>query len=261
MSRRQKDTNKVARYRRTALQAVSDLAKGDTRPKNVHRFRTHLRRLQAYLELIGKEQEARKMGKCVSMLSSLRTLQVFLSYLERRNAPKSDLRKVKTRIRARLEKLARKRTAQKLERRIRRYALLPNPAPLDWLDARMGDLRRSHTIALRDLIAEATAKPKRKILHALRLEIKTVRYQEEWVLGRPYCKPELAERLKRAQAVLGNYEERSEFLKIGRKLKLKAIKKINKDRRQARRRARAVPNQVAQIIEELGGRRLRLVEP
>ncbi len=253
--------DRVNEYLGIALQAARSLAAGKTRPKIVHRLRIHLRRIQAYLELGGQDRQAKKIRQCVSWLSSLRTLQVFERYLKRRKASKSDRRKVKARIRTRLGKLARKGTAGKIERYLRRHALFQSPISTDWVDARLEQLRRVHADALQDFVREATAKPKRKTLHALRLRLKTIRYQEEWALDHPDPRPELVKRIRRIQTRLGNYEERAEFRKLARQLKLKATKQIHKDWRQARQRARAVPHRLTQVIQELDGRRLRLVEP
>jgi CHAD domain-containing protein len=197
----------------------------------------------------------------VSWLSGLRTLQVFERYLKSRNASKSDRKKVKARIRTRLSKLARKGTARKIERSICRHALCHSPISTEWVEVRLEELRRIHVDALQEFVREATAKPKRKTLHALRLRLKTIRYQEEWALEQPSAESNLVEGLKQAQTLLGDYEERAEFRQLARQLKLKAAKQIDKDWRQARQGAREVPHQLTWVIQELGGQRLRLVEP
>jgi hypothetical protein len=261
MVRRTEDQDRANEYRRIALQAAGSLAAGKTRTKIVHRLRIHLRRIQAYLELRGQDRQARKIRQCVSWLSSLRTLQVFEQYLKRRKASKSDRRKVRARIRTRLAKLSRKGTARKIEGYLRRRALFHSPISTEWVDIRLEELRRIHGDALQAFAREAAAKPKRKTLHALRLRLKTIRYQEEWAVAHPSAKSDLVEDLKQVQALLGEYEERAEFRQLARQLKLKATKQIDKDWRQARQRAREVPHQLSRMIQELGGQRLRLVEP
>ena len=125
----------------------------------------------------------------------------------------------------------------------------------------MEKLRREHAKSLHDLISEAIANPRRKTLHALRLTIKSIRYQEEWALSQAYARPEIVNRLKRAQSVLGDYEERAQFRKLARTLVLKSYARIMKDWRCARTRARTLPTKLTGIISSLAGRGLRLVEP
>lgn len=251
--------DRAARYQTVALHALARLSGGDIRPKTVHRLRTHLRRLQAYLELVGEDRNAQIMAKCVSRLSLLRTLQVFERYLARLGASKSDARRIKDRLRRRRAKLDRKQVYRKIERRVRRHALPPTPASPDWMAGRMERLRREHAKTLHDLITEATANSQRKTLHALRLMIKSIRYQEEWALDQAYARPDLVSWLKRAQSVLGDYEERAQFHKLAHTLGLKSYAKIVKDWRRARTRARALPARLTGMIEELAGRRLRLL--
>lgn len=251
--------DRAARYQTIALHALARLTAGDILPKTVHRLRTHLRRLQAYLELVGEDRNARIMAKCVSRLSSLRTLQVFERYLSRQGAPKSDVRKVKDRIRARRARLDRKHAYRKIEQCVRRHALPPTPTAPDWMATRMEGLRRLHAHGLQDLILKATANPRRKTLHELRLTIKSIRYQEEWALSQAYARPQLVRWLKRVQSVLGEYEELAQFRKLARRLTLKSSAAIVKDWRRARRRARALPEQLTGVIEALAGRRLRLL--
>src|SRR5213593_4443055 len=120
-----KETHEWAiRCRSVVLRALDSLLAGHSRQKTLHRLRTHLRRLQAYLELVGEDRNAQIMAKCVSRLSSLRTLQVFQRYLTQLGAPNSDVRKVKDCIRRRRAKLDRKRVYCKIDRRVRRHALL-----------------------------------------------------------------------------------------------------------------------------------------
>src|SRR2546427_594266 len=99
------EDDRAARYQTVALHALAKLSAGDVRPKTVHRLRTHLRRLQAYLELVGEDRNAEIMANCASRLSSFRTLQVFERYLTRLRAAPSDIRKVKDCIRKKRLKL------------------------------------------------------------------------------------------------------------------------------------------------------------
>lgn len=250
----------AARCQSVVLRALDSLLAGQSRQKTLHRLRTHLRRLQAYLELVGEDRNAQIMAKCVSRLSSLRTLQVFERYLTQLGAPNSDVRKIKDCIQRRRAKLDRKQVYSKIGRRVRRHALLPTQVSANWMAERMERLRQEHAKTLQELIAKGMSNPRRKTLHALRLKIKSIRYQEEWALSQAYAKPNLVSWLERAQSVLGDYEERAQFRKLARALDLKSYPTIAKDRRRARTGARALPGQLTEIIEALAGRRLRLVE-
>lgn len=252
---------RAARYHAVALNALASLSSGDMRPQTLHRLRTHLRRLQAYLELVGENQDAKAISKCVSRLSRLRTLHAFEQYLTRLGAPESDLWIIKDRIRTTLATLERKDTFWKIEHNVHWHSLSAAPTDPDWMAARLHTLRRANAVALRELIAKAAANPRRKTLHALRLKIKTIRYQEEWALDQAYARPDLVNRLERVQSVLGRYEERAQFRKLARALDLEAYAKIVKGWRRARTRARAILQELTGFIEELSGRHLRLVGP
>lgn len=251
--------DRASRYRTTVLHALASLAAGDRRAKTLHRLRTHLRRLQAYLELVGEEENAAMMARCVSRFSRLRTLQVFERYLTGLDAPDRDRRPVHALILALQSKLKKKRAYRKIERLVEHHALPPSPASSDWMDRRIIALRRIHADRLRSLIAKTEAEPRRKLLHALRLTIKSVRYQEEWALGASYARPDLVAWLKQAQTVLGEYEERAQFRKLADKLGLKSCRVIEQDWRRARDRARAMPAHLHARIDSLATTRLRLL--
>lgn len=250
---------RAARYQAVALNALSSLSSGDPRPQTLHRLRTHLRRLQAYLELVGENRDAKAISKCVSRLSRLRTLQAFEQYLTRLGAPESDLWIIRDRIRTTLATLERKDTFWKIEHNMHWHSLSAAPADPDWMPERLHALRRTNANVLRELTAKATANPRRKTLHALRLRIKSIRYQEEWALDEDYARPVLVNQLKRVQSILGRYEERAQFRKLARALDLESYAKIVKGWRRARTHARAIPHELTGIIEGLSGRRLRLV--
>jgi CHAD domain-containing protein len=251
--------SKAAGYQTTALQALDALSEGDTRPKTLHRLRIHLRRLQAHLQLIGEDRNAEVLADCVSRLSKLRALHVFARYLARLGHHKSDVRTIRTRIRTVRAKLDRKRTYDKIRRRVYRHALSPIPSSPDWLAHRMTLLRRANAEHLRQLIADSQAKPRRKRLHLLRLMIKSIRYQEEWALDQPYARPDAVTWLKQAQTVLGDYEELAEFRRLAIKLGLQSCDQIENDWRRARTRARALPFELAEMMEGLAGGRIRLL--
>lgn len=252
--------DRPARYRAVVLQALARLSGGDTGAATLHRARTHLRRLQAYLELVGEERNADRIARCVVRLSKLRTLQVFEGYLSMFDAPRSDRKAVKRRLRASRDKLERVHTYAAIERIVRRHALPPTSGNPDWLAERMRAARHAHAEALRQLTTEVGAKPRRKTLHRLRLLIKSIRYQEEWALDRPYAMPALVRRLKHVQAVLGDYEDLVQFRKLARSMDLRSSAMIKKQWRKARTRARALPAHLVAYLGMTAGPRIRLVD-
>lgn len=239
--------DRAAAARAAALKALARLARGDRRAKTLHRLRVQLRRLQAYLELVGEAENAELVADCVSRLSDLRTLHVFQAYLRAIRAPGEDRRVVRARAKALRKRLDRKNIWSKIARRVERHALPPSPAPADWLAQRLPALRRRHAAELAALIAEARDDPRRKQLHALRLKVKALRYQEEWAAGRT----KLALLLKEAQTLLGEYEERAQFRKLARKLGLQSLDRITADWRRARARAQEVPAGLAPVLDAL----------
>jgi len=242
-----------------ALRALASLAGGDRRAETLHRLRTHLRRLQAFLELVGEEDNAARIAESVSRLSRLRALQVFARYLERLDAPQKDRRKVEARLAALHDTLLSKHLYGKLQGTVKHYALPPVPSSPDWMATRLATQRQRHAERLRQLIARAEASPRRKRLHGLRLAIKSIRYQEEWALGQPYARPAVLAWLKRAQTALGDYEDLAEFRKLAAKWKLRSLPAIEKDWRRTRKRARATPVRLHARLDGLAGQRLRLV--
>jgi len=251
--------DRPVRYRAVVLQALARLSDGETDHATLHRTRTHLRRLQAYLELVGEERNADTIARCVVRLSKLRTLHVFAQYLKTHDAPRSDRKTVKRRLRATREKLERAGAYARIERIVRRHALPPTPANPEWLAERMKAARHAHADALRQLVARAGARPRRKTLHRLRLLIKSIRYQEEWALDRPYAMPALVRRLKHVQTVLGDYEDLVQFRKLTRSLGLRSSAIITQHWRKARKRARALPADLVEYLGMTARSRIRLV--
>jgi len=249
-----------ARYREVALKALARLSEGKTDAATLHRARTHLRRLHAYLELAGEDRPAASIARCVRRMSKVRTLQVLAHYLKTQDAPRSDRKAVRHRLRAARQKLARARVYATIERIVRRQALPSIPTDPVRLAELMQAARDAHVGALRRLTDEAGSKAGRRSLHRIRLLIKSIRYQEEWALGRPFAKPSLIRRLKHIQKVLGDYEDLVHFRKMARTMNLRSLPSITKTWHRARARARALP---AHLVEHLGvtaGPRFRLVD-
>jgi CHAD domain-containing protein len=248
-----------ARACRVALRALARLSAGDSDPETLHRARTHLRRLQAYLEFDGSPQKADAIRRGVSRLSGLRMLQVLARRLKRFGAPKSDRRTVKRRIKAERKKLDRVRTYDAMARLVRRLIASHVPTPYANLAERARRSRAAHADTLYRLIVEGGPVPRRKSLHRIRLELKTIRYQEERLLRHSIFLPGLIRRLRRLQKVLGEYEDLVQFRKLARSLDLRCASGMDKPWRQARLRARAVPAHLSDLLVPLAGSPLRPV--
>ena len=252
---------RISRSRSTALSSLTALGAGDSRPKILHRVRTELRRLQAFLDLIGETERSGRIADCVSNLSSLRTLQVFEKYLATVHAGKQDRRRVGRRVAKLLDKLRHKQVYRSVEAQVRTETTGLPPQSDDWMVARFRLLRDQQAEALADQLDMATANPRRRTLHALRLRIKAIRYQEELALLYPFGNPDVVSRLKAAQTVLGEYEERAEFRKLARDLGLSCRKRLKKDWRRARKRARLVPDELSNLPTALTDERILFLRP
>ena len=175
-------------------------------------------------------------------------------------APVSDLKKVRKRIMAKRTKLHRNQVYAEIRQLVTQHALPPVPGAYDWLATRMPELRKLNSRILRDLAVHASEDMNRKTLHELRLKIKSVRYQEEWVVREPQGCPELVAWLKDAQRVLGEFEELGQFRKLARKWKLDSREEIERDCSRVRMRAQALPAELLEKLPIIADRRLRLVK-
>lgn len=235
----------------TVLRLLRQVMAGDEHADTIHAIRTHCRRLQALLELCGEVRRARAMADCVGRLSKLRALQVFRQYLLACDAPKTDLAKIDCRLTKRLRKLVRTGTYRAIEQVVWKQAL-PGAGSSDRpLGSRLEELRQQHECVLKRLIAAASKKPRRKRLHALRLALKTIRYQTEWLPGRTEGKQDLLSQLKRAQALLGKYEELADFHRWGKKLSPTVQRRITQDWKRAKKQARHVPGRLSWLLDAL----------
>lgn len=257
---RSRSSHRIPDYLATAFQALTNLEEGDTDPETLHDLRTSLRRIQAYLEVIGDEAAAEEIGKAVSESSRLRALQVFAAYLVKRQVPRQDIRLIKRRIRKREAKLRENETYPQIERQLKALSIPTSNLPDDWLASRLSTLRQSHAEALRLMRASAQSAPRRKVLHGIRLRIKTIRYQEEWALGRVFGKPAMVRQLKHIQRVLGEYEDRAQFRKWARDFDPPLRTRVEKEWRKGRERARQIVAQLNQVIDALAVQGLWLVE-
>lgn len=241
---------------------LAGMASGMVTPKTLHRLRIHLRRLQAFYELIGDATTARLLSKAVSRFSKLRTLHVFLQYLKQGGAPKSDCRRIRQLIKKRKARLDSKDVYRHTRRLVRQHAHPPMPAHARWIMDRLLSQRLAHLARLRGEALAAAADPHRRTLHALRLSIKSLRYQEECGFGHQGAHPQLVQTLKEAQGTLGVYEERAQFRKLARPLAAKTRKTLDRDYRRARKLARALPSALAlQLQPFLSPQSTRSQEP
>jgi CHAD domain-containing protein len=247
------------RHLRTALRALTELQRGDAKPETLHRLRTHLRRLQAYLELIGDTASAEELGQCVSRSSRLRALQVFEGYLLRNGARRRDLDEVRKRIKKGRAKLLGEKVYNVIQRRLQEHAMPVVMFHDEWMSYRLEALRQQHAAGLRALHRRLLKRPRRRLLHRIRLSVKTIRYQEEWVLDGPFGRPVLVERLKRIQSVLGAYEDCAQFRKWAASWNLRSRSQIEKDWWATRQRARGIGGSLVAVMDGLASRRLWLV--
>jgi len=244
-----------SQYHTIALLSLARLSNGDPHPEAVHTLRTTLRRLQAALELEGDHAHAAIVGRCISRFSGLRGLQVLQTYLARHAAPKSDLVILHRAVQDAWKDLAARQICRKVERRLSR---IPLHAPL--LDAqalhhRVAAVSQRQADELETLLESATAKPRRKRIHPLRLKLKTIRYQEEYLLGRRRNRSHFLKRLKDVLRRLGKYEELAEFRKLAKRLHLESRPAIVKDWRHVNKRTRALLSELGWISRHLHSRK------
>jgi CHAD domain-containing protein len=235
----------------TFLRLLRQVMAGDKHAETIHAIRTHCRRLQALLELYGDARRAAAMADCVGCLSKLRALQVFRQYLIRCDAKQGDLAAVDDRLMKKSRKLTRTETYRTIEQVVWKQALPRITSPGQSLRDRLDELRQEHECLLKQLVKAASDKPRRKRLHALRLALKTIRYQTEWLPGQGAAKQGLLSQLKRAQTILGKYEELADFHRWGRKLSQPVRTRIKKDWKRARKRARRLPREMSWLLDAL----------
>ncbi|ULA68967.1 MAG: CHAD domain-containing protein [Nitrospira sp.] len=235
----------------TVLRLLRQVMARGEHADTIHAIRTHCRRLQALLELCGNVRRARAMADCVGQLSKLRALQVFRRYLIARDAPQKDLTRMDNRLAKRIKKLTSTDAYRTIEQVVWKQALPGIASPGLSFSDRLEQLRQQHECRLKQLIEAASDKPRRKRLHALRLALKTIRYQTEWLPGRAAAKHDLLSRLKRVQTILGKYEELADFHRWGKKLSPPVQRRITQDWKRARKRARRVPEEMSWLLDAL----------
>jgi hypothetical protein len=113
-------------------------------------------------------------------------------------------------------------------------------------------VRCDHQRRLERLIKTTREAPNRKRLHALRLRIKTIRYQREWLESQTVQPQPFLKKLIRLQALLGRYEELADFRRWGKRLSRRVQKRIRKDWKTSRARAKAVPKTLGWLRRAIG---------
>lgn len=209
----------------------------------LHKMRVDLRWLQAWFELNGDPRSAVTLGKHISLVSPLRTMQVLEGWLIRRNAPSSDLRKVGQASRD----LAEKRVFQTIREAVTSLSdwdRSPDPA-------RQRKAWRRHLDSCVSLLSALSKTPKRKRLHALRPELRQLRYQLGWVMDNTGRHERLIEQLKQAQRCLGENEEQAAFRKLTKRLDLQSRAAIVKRWRRARKTACALSRDMSWLPASL----------
>ena len=229
---------RAALYYEHAVVFARALKKPPFHPETVHRLRTHLRRLQAYAELMQRPRSVSSFAKGVTRLSRLRTLDVFLRYLRRRRGDAEDVRRIAWALREEETKVAYAGHVEAIRAVLAKTSPARMRRPDDFLAMRLESLGREHaeclSVALRGLSAEA----KRKELHRLRLLVKSLRYQEEIVLETSWGSPPSVAALTRLQRTLGDYGDRDQFRRLARKMKLACREEMQKEYRRYRKLAR-----------------------
>jgi len=230
---------RVALYYDHAVVFACALKKLPFHPETVHRLRTHLRRLQAYAELMQRPKAAEALAKGVTWLSRLRTLDVFHRYLRRRGASAEDVRRVAWALREEATMVVHAGHVETIRTLLERTSLVRMRRRDDFLAVRLESLGRKHTDLLNAALRGLSAEAKRKELHRLRLLVKSLRYQEEIALETAWGDPPSVAALQRLQRTLGDYCDRDQFLRLARKMKLACRGEMQKEYWRYRKLARA----------------------
>ncbi|MDO8547619.1 MAG: CHAD domain-containing protein [Nitrospirales bacterium] len=231
---------RAALYYAHAVGFARALKKPPFHPETVHRLRTHLRRLQAYAELMQCPQAASSLAKGVMWLSRLRALDVFLRSLRRRRGADDDVRCVAWALREEETKVAHTGYVEAIRALLERTSLARMRGPDDALAMRLELLGREHADRLSDALRGLSAKAKRKELHRLRLLVKSLRYQEEIILETSWGSRPSVAALQRLQRTLGDYCDRDQFRRLAGKMKLACRGEMQKEYRRYRKLTRAV---------------------
>lgn len=228
-----------------ALNALLGLPR--VHPEFLHELRIDLRRLEAWLELVGKGRAADTLRSCLSSLSPLRTMQVLETWLVRHKASPADTRKVRNAISSLTQQLEEDQSVEAIRAEVEKIGRLDQTPG----SARQRTVWQQHRTTLAPLLAELRHKPKRKQLHDLRLRLKRIRYQLEQLRPRSSWERKFLAKLKKTQETLGAYEERAAFRKLAAQLELSSIATITKRWKRSRKRARRLPREMDWLLLSL----------
>ena len=228
---------RVASYRLRCLRYAKALENA-IRPATVHKLRTHLRRLQSYAEFLEDSRDAERLGRAVSWFSRLRALYELQRYLHRNGATAKDCKRVEKALRKEKKKIRDTERPVAVRLLLAKITVERLMRPEEYITKRLQRLQLENRTVLSEALQCLSSIPKRKELHRLRLLIKSLRYQQEIAVEMRWGNPQTVNALKRLQTVLGEYTDLEQFLSLAKELKLSCLKKIRKDRRRSRERAR-----------------------
>jgi CHAD domain-containing protein len=228
---------RIAEYHRRCLgyaKALDEAFHAET----VHKLRTHLRRLQSYAEFLERENAAERLGRAVSWFSRLRALYELQRYLRCMHASPRDMRRVQKSLGQEQKRVRKAHYPDKVTQLLATITVDSLMRPGPFIMKRLEQSQLENRTKLYEALQRLPSKPKRKELHALRLLIKSLRYQQEILADVGWGNPETVRALKRLQGVLGKYSDFAQFIRLAKELNLRCRKAIKRDCWQSRARAR-----------------------
>jgi CHAD domain-containing protein len=228
---------RAARYRLRCLVEAKALEKAFD-PDTVHKLRTCLRRVQSYAEFLEHMEAAKRLGRAVSWFSHLRALYELQRYLRCMPAGPRDMRRVEKALCQEQKRVRKAHYPDRVKQLLATITVDSLMRPDPFIIKRLEQSQLENRTKLYEALQGLPSKPKRKELHALRLLIKSLRYQQEILADVGWGNPETVQALKRLQGVLGKYSDSAQFIRLAKELNLRCRKAIKKDCRQSRARAR-----------------------
>jgi CHAD domain-containing protein len=185
-----------------------------------------------------RRKAASSLAKCVTWLSRLRTLDVFLRFLRRRKGDTDDLRRVAWVLKEEGVMVAHAGRLDAIRAVLAKTTVARMRRPDDFLAMRLESLSLEHSDRLNTALRGLSLKAKRKELHRLRLLVKSLRYQQEIALETTRGEPRAVAALKRLQRTLGDFCDRDQFHRLAKKMKLACWGEMKMEYRLHRKRAR-----------------------
>ncbi len=188
-------------------------------PRNVHYFRTSVRRLESYADLAAGDAEKplrklyKKLSKARKAAGRVRDLDVQIELLhdlqvenerDDRRLLLADLQDARDRAERKLAKQVDSETLSELRRRLAKA----QRADIPGLTAQRERRQRAWSEALEQVASLPQDFPsvEQKNLHKLRLACKSIRYTAEQALPRPEAR-QLAETMKEVQDAIGRWHD------------------------------------------------------